>query len=165
MTPATGTNHTSVEADDQVPAIIITREFDANVAAVFRAHTDPALLARWVGPVELTTTITHWDCRTGGAWSFHQFDAEGNEFDFYGSFLEIRPDELIVQTFTFAAFPDGVSLERLTFEDLGADRSRLTATSLVDSFEARDAMIASGMERGVRESYEKLDTLLAGPSA
>ena len=56
---------------------------------------------------------------------------------------------------------DGVTLERLVFEDLGDGRTRLVATSLVDSFEARDAFVASGMEHGVREGYEQLDALLA----
>lgn len=70
--------------------------------------------------------------------------------------------ELIVQTFTFEGVPDGVALEKLTLEDLGDGRTRLTATSLVDSFEGRDAFVASGMEDGVREGYERLDELLAG---
>jgi hypothetical protein len=48
------------------------------------------------------------------------------------------------------------------FEDLGDGRSRVTSTSLVDSFEGRDAFVASGMESGVVEGYEKLDELLAG---
>ena len=161
MTSTTGTNQTTVEAPEEVPSIVINRDFDAPIPAVFRAHTDPTLFARWIGPNELTTTVTNWDCRTGGEWSFHQADSDGNDYDFYGSFHEIRQNELIVQTFTFAGFPDGVSLERLTFHDLGQGRTRLTATSVVDSFEARDAMIASGMERGVRNGYEKLDNLLA----
>jgi len=74
----------------------------------------------------------------------------------------VRPSEVIVQTFTFEDFPDGVALERLVLEGLGNGRTRLTATSLVDSFEGRDAIIASGMEHGVREGYERLDELLAG---
>ena len=74
----------------------------------------------------------------------------------------MRPCELIVQTFTFEGQPDDVALERLLFEDLGDGRTRLTSTSLVDSFEGRDAWIASGMEDGVREGYERLDDLLAG---
>jgi uncharacterized protein YndB with AHSA1/START domain len=150
---------TEIVADERVPMIRTTREFNAPPSRVFRAHTDPALYARWCGPNELTTTIDEWDCRTGGHWAFHQQSGD-DMFAFYGSFHEIRPDELIVQTFTFAGFPDGVSLERLTFEDLGNGRTRLTATSLVDSFEARDAMIASGMEKGIVEGYEKLDTIL-----
>ncbi|MFP5371939.1 MAG: polyketide cyclase, partial [Actinomycetes bacterium] len=61
----------------------------------------------------------------------------------------------------FEGFPDGVALEKLVLEDLGDGRTRLTATSLVDSFESRDAFLASGMEVGVNEGYEKLDELLA----
>ncbi len=57
--------------------------------------------------------------------------------------------------------PDGVALERLVFEDLGDGRTRLISTSLVDSFEGRDAFVASGMEEGIRVSYERLDDLLA----
>lgn len=152
---------TEIIADDTVPAIHIIREFDAPVANVFRAHADPELYARWSGPHGLVATIGNWDFRTGGSWSFRHTDPDGNHYDFYGSFHEVRPDELIVQTFTFAGFPDGVALERLALEDLGAGRCRLRAVSLVDSFEARDAMIASGMETGIREGYDKLDDLLA----
>lgn len=154
---------TEIVADDTVPAIHITREFDATPDKVFLAHVDPDLYARWCGPHDLTTVIDRWDCRTGGQWAFHQQRGD-DMFSFYGSFHEVRADELIVQTFTFADFPDGVSLERLTLEALGDGRTRLIATSLVDSFEARDAMIASGMETGIREGYEKLDAVLAGTS-
>lgn len=161
MSATTNQSDTTVVADDNVPTIWITREFDAPVAHVFRAHTDPTLYARWCGPHETATTIGDWDCRTGGAWTFQQADPEGNKFDFYGSFHEVRPNETIVQTFTFAGYPDGVTLERLSFEDLGEDRCRLTTVSLLDSFEGRDAMISSGMESGVREGYDKLAALLA----
>lgn len=152
---------TELVVDDKVPTIRFVREFRAPAARVFRAHTDPEIYARWNGPHELDTTIIDWDCRTGGAWNMRQTDTDGNEFGFYGSFHEIRPDELIVQTFTFAGYPDGVSLERLTFQDLGNGRCLLTTVSLVDSFEGRDAMIASGMETGVREGYDKLDDILS----
>ncbi len=86
--------------------------------------------------------------------------SEGFEAGFNGTFHEVRPNELIVQTFTFEGVPDGVALEKLRFEDLGDGRTRLTATSLVDSFEDRDAFVASGMESGVVEGYRKLDALL-----
>jgi len=56
--------------------------------------------------------------------------------------------------------PEGVALETLTFEDLGDGRTRLHATSLCDSFEARDKWLAGGMETGVDEGYGALDRLL-----
>ncbi len=66
-----------------------------------------------------------------------------------------------MQTFTYEGYPDGVCLETMTFEDLGDGRTRVTGLSVVDTMEARDMMIASGMEAGVVEGYQKLDALLA----
>jgi uncharacterized protein YndB with AHSA1/START domain len=152
---------TTVVADPDVPQFRITREFDAPVAALFRAHAEPDLVARWLGPRRMTMQVDHYDCRTGGSWRYLHRDPEGTEYRFFGSFHEVRPDESIVQTFTFEGHPDGVALERLTFEDLGGGRSRLVGTSLLDSFEGRDAMLASGMEEGLAEAYEQLDELLA----
>ncbi len=156
----TSTHQTDITADPEVPLVRITREFDAPAAKVFRAHTDPELVVQWLGPRRTEMRIDHYDCRTGGSYRYVHV-SDGNEYGFRGCFHEVRPSELIVQTFTFEGQPDGVALERLLLEDLGDGRTRLTATSLVDSFEARDAMLASGMEDGVREGYERLDELLA----
>jgi uncharacterized protein YndB with AHSA1/START domain len=65
-----------------------------------------------------------------------------------------------VQTFTYEGAPDGVSLDTMTFEEIEPGRTRVTALSVVDTMEGRDAIIASGMESGVVEGYEKLDALL-----
>jgi uncharacterized protein YndB with AHSA1/START domain len=155
----TTTYETEITADTRVPLIRITREFDATPVKVFRAHTDPELLVQWLGPRDLEMTIDHFDCRTGGSYRYLHRRGE-DEFGFHGSFHEVRPSEVIVQTFTFEGVPDGVALERAQFEPLEGGRTRLTVTSLVASFEERDAILASGMERGVREGYEKLDELL-----
>ncbi|MGY2001338.1 SRPBCC family protein [Blastococcus sp. SYSU DS1024] len=151
---------TQIAADPDVPLIRITREFDAPREKVFRAHTEPDLVVQWLGPRGLEMTIDRYDCRTGGSYRYvHSQD--GEEYAFHGSFHEVRPDELIVQTFTYEGMPDEVVLEKLRLEDLGDGRTRLTTTSLCDSFAGRDAMLASGMEVGVNEGYEKLDELLA----
>jgi uncharacterized protein YndB with AHSA1/START domain len=156
-------HETTIEADPRVPLVRIVREFDAPVAAVFRAHTDAELVVRWLGPRRYRMVVDHYDCRTGGSYRYRHL-ADGREFAFRGCFHEVRPAELIVQTFTFEGHPDGVALEKLVFTDLGDGRTRLTATSLVDSFEGRDAALASGMQEGVRESYDRLAEALAGPA-
>ena len=151
-------NQTSITVDPTVPAVRIEREFDATLSAVFQAHVDPALIVRWLGPRGMVMEIDRWDCRTGGNYRYlHTRGSE--EYAFFGSFHEVRPSDLIVQTFTFEGAPDGVALEKLRLEDLGS-RTRLSVVSLVDSFEARDAFVASGMESGVRDSYERLDEVL-----
>jgi uncharacterized protein YndB with AHSA1/START domain len=157
----TRTNETEIAADPDVPLIRITREFDAPPDKVFRAHTDPELVVQWLGPRDLEMRVDQWDCRTGGSYRYlHSRD--GEEYGFHGCFHEVRPNELIVQTFTFEGVPDGVALEKLVLEDLGDGRTRLVGTSLCDSFADRDAMLSSGMDVGVREGYERLDELLAG---
>jgi uncharacterized protein YndB with AHSA1/START domain len=154
------THETEIIVDPNVPLVRIIRTFNAPPHKVFRAHTDADLFTRWNGPRNSSMHIDHFDCRTGGSYRY-VIDSNGFEAGFRGCFHEVRPSELIVQTFTFEGVPDGVALEKLLFEDLGDGRTRLTATSLVDSFEDRDAFVASGMESGVREGYERLDELLA----
>jgi len=147
-----------IEADTSVPIIRITRDFTATPTQLMRAHTDPTLFARWVGPRGMETKILEWDARNGGAWRYAA-SRNGEEFVFRGCFHTVA-DEVIVQTFTYEGMPDDVSLETLRFEDLGGGRTRLHAQSLVDSFESRDAWLASGMETGVNDGYAKLDELI-----
>ncbi|GAB3308715.1 polyketide cyclase [Epidermidibacterium keratini] len=160
MNAATNTSHaqTSIEAAPDLPVIRLTRDFQATPEQLQRAHTDPELFAKWVGPDSLQTEILRWNATTGGNWAYVA-RRDGEEFAFHGSFHDVRPGR-IVQTFTFDGFPDGVSLETLTFEDLGGGRTRLHGVSVVQSIEERDAMLSSGMEVGVNEGYAKLDDLL-----
>ena len=147
-----------IEADKDVPLIRITRDFHATPAQLLKAHTDPEVFARWVGPDGMDTRILEWDARDGGSWRYVA-SRDGQEFGFRGCFHTVGEDK-IVQTFTFEGMPDDVSLETLWFEDLGDGRTRLHAQSLVDSFEGRDAWLASGMETGVDQGYAKLDELV-----
>ena len=148
-----------IEADEKVPMIHIYRDFDATPAQLFRAHTDPELFARWVGPSDIGADIDYWDARDGGAWRYTAGRGEDFSTGFRGCFHTVAPDR-IVQSFTWEGMPDAVALETLTFEDLGDGRTRLHASSLCDSFEARDGWLASGMETGVNDGYAALDRLL-----
>ena len=158
---STATREVTITADPTVPLVRIVREFDAPPDKVFRAHADPELTVRWMGPRAVTMKVESWDFRTGGSYRYSVIDSDGNPQSFRGSFHEVRPGATIIQTFTWEGMPDGVALERLDLEDIGGGRTRLTATSLVDSMEGRDAMMMSGMDVGIREGYEKLDELLA----
>jgi uncharacterized protein YndB with AHSA1/START domain len=158
----TATREVTITADPNVPLVRIVREFDAPPDKVFRAHADPELVVQWLGPRAVTMKVESWDFRTGGSYRYSAIDSDGNPQSFRGCFHEVRPGAAIIQTFTWEGMPDGVALERLDLEDIGGGRTRLTATSLVDSMEGRDAMMMSGMDVGIREGYEKLDELLAG---
>jgi uncharacterized protein YndB with AHSA1/START domain len=159
----TTTKHeTTIEAPAGRPVVEITREFDAAPEAVYRAHVDPDLAMQWMGPRDISSRVEHWDARTGGSWRYVSSRGE-DTFGFYGSFHELRPAERIVQTFTFDGSPDGVALEVMTFEPLPGGRTRLHCVSIVETVEARDAFVATGMETGVVQGYEQLDELLAAP--
>lgn len=150
---------TTIEADPKVPIIRMHREFNATPEQLFRAHTDPRLFAQWVGPNGMHTRIEQWDARSGGSWRYVS-TRDGRQYAFRGCFHDVRPDR-IVQTFTFEGQPDGVALETLWFEDIDDGRTLLRTQSLVDSFEVRDAWLASGMEVGVNDGYAKLGRMLA----
>jgi uncharacterized protein YndB with AHSA1/START domain len=155
------TQQTQIEADPNVPTIRIIRDFDAPPEKVFRAWTDPELVVKWLGPKNTEMRLDEWDARTGGHYRYAAVQDGVEVATFYGSFHEVRPNERLVQTFTWEGMPDGVSLETMVFSDLGDGRTRSVGLSVVDSFEARDGIMASGMEVGVYEGYEKLDALLA----
>lgn len=161
-TSDTSTDYSTLKLDvpEGKQSLSMTRDFNAPPEKVFRAHVDPELFVKWCGPDTITNTIREWNPKTGGNWSYVSTDGNG-EYGFFGSFHEVRENERIVQTFTFEGFPDAVNIETMTLTDLGDGRTRLHATSVFDSVESRDGMVASGMEHGVVEGYNKLDRLLA----
>ncbi len=159
MTTTTTYPHAAIEADPSVPIIRITRDFQATPTQLMAAHTDPVLFARWVGPDGMGATVGAWDARDGGEWRYVA-TRDGEAYAFRGCFHQIT-DTRIVQTFTFEGMPDAVSLETIRFEALDDATTRLHAQSLVESFDARDAWLASGMGSGVHDGYAKLDALLA----
>ena len=139
----------------------ISREFDAPVAAVFRAHADRELFREWIGPRALQTNIIEWDFRTGGRYRYEQTDPDGNTYAFNGVFHTVRENELIIQTFEYEGAPDEVAIDTMRFEELPGGRSRLVDHSVFPSVEVLEGMMSQGMEYGMNEGYEKLDELLA----
>ena len=155
------TREAQIVADPDIPTITITREFDAPPERVYRAWAEPDLVRQWMGPRSVEMDIEEWDCRTGGSYRYAATQDGEEVARFYGSFHEARPGERLVQTFTYEGVPDGVSLETMTFEPLEGGRCRIVGVSVVDSMQAQAAMMASGMEVGINEGYDKLDELLA----
>jgi uncharacterized protein YndB with AHSA1/START domain len=151
---------TEITAEPGIPMIVITREFDAPRELVFRAHADPGLLVQWLGPRDLTTAIDRYEVRDGGTWRYVQTDAEGNVYGFRGVFHGDPSPDAIVQTFEFEGVPGHVCLQSATFAERGGKTLMRTVSSF-QSVEDRDAMVASGMERGVHDSGERLAELLA----
>ena len=142
--------------------ILIIREFDAPRELVFKAFTDPQLYVRWIGPRGLKTDLGRFEQRDGGSWRYIQTDEQGNKSAFHGVNHEIKAPERIIGTFEYEGLPESghVILQTARFEELPGDRTKLISQSVFQSVEDRDGMLASGMEMGVNESYERLDEVL-----
>src|SRR5689334_2496200 len=155
---AAAMNPTTITAQPGTPYIDVVREFDAPPELVFRAHTDPELVARWLGPRGMQTDVLELDARTGGGYRYVHRGRDG-EFRFRGVFHTVVPDKLIVQTFEYEGMPEHVSLETTRLEGTGG-RTRLTMHHVFGSVEERDEMVAAGMENGVRDAMERLAEVL-----
>jgi uncharacterized protein YndB with AHSA1/START domain len=139
--------------------IVMTRVFDAPRDLVFEAHTSCEHMSNWWGPRKYEFASCEMDFRPGGKWRIVHRGPDGEEYGFHGEFREIVPPERITWTFEFEGWPGQVSMETLELEEHDG-KTTITATSVYDSVEARDAMIESGMESGAAESYDRLDEYL-----
>src|ERR1700730_15825402 len=101
------THPTTISAAPGLPFVDIVREFDAPAAAVFRAHTDRDLFAKWTGPRTMKMDHVELDATSGGGWRFAFRGGEGDmEMSFSGVFHNVEPNALIIQTFEFSLAPN-----------------------------------------------------------
>lgn len=141
--------------------IVMTRVFDAPRPLVFEAYTNPTHIPKWWGRRHTTTTVDKMDVRPGGPWRFIEREADGREYAFSGEYREIVPPERLVSTFEFEGLPGHIVVDTAIFEERPGGKTRLTVTSLFASVEDRDGMLASGMEGGAIETWDRLAELLA----
>lgn len=140
--------------------IVFKRTFDAPCEVVFKALTDPSLIPSWWGPRKYETIVDVMEPRAGGRWRYLNRNPEsGEEFGFHGVYHDIVAPERVVQTTEFEGFPGPVGLETATLEERDG-KTYMVAVSLAPSVEARDAIVASGMESGARETYDRLDEVI-----
>lgn len=154
----TDQSDTTIEVQDL--EVTMTRMFDAPRELVFRAYTDPALVPRWWGPRDMKTTVEELDVRPGGVYRFVHEAPDGSEYRFRGEYREVVPPERLVNTFEFEGMPGHIIVDAATFEDVDG-KTRLTVVSQFASVEDRDGMLATGMEEGGKETWDRLADLLA----
>jgi uncharacterized protein YndB with AHSA1/START domain len=152
-TTSSRTATVTLPTDEQ---ILITREFDAAKHLVYKAWTTPDLVTRWWSGRRGKMTIAEIDLRVGGMWRYVMIAEGGFEVAFHGEYREIVSNERIVMTDVYEAMPDGEALVTVTFTE-NDGRTVLTLLMQLASKEARDAVINSGMEAGVQESWDRLE--------
>jgi uncharacterized protein YndB with AHSA1/START domain len=143
--------------------ILITRQFDAPAALVFKAWTTPELVKRWWGFDTSEWLVCDIDLREGGSWRYvtrESRDAGEFEVGFHGEFHTIEAPHRIVSTEVYEGFPDAVALNTLVFDEVdGVTTMRVTVVHTCR--EHRDGHIESGMEGGMQISMNRLEDVVA----
>lgn len=166
MAPSNGTDTPTRQVGKMTVRVIsdveveLIREFNAPRRLVFEAFSKPEHIRRWWGKRDAPMVECEIDFRPGGRYRFVIRREKGPEYVFRGEFQEITPPERIVQTFEVEGMPGSISFETLTLTEHDG-KTTLRTRSRMDSIEARDAMLRSGMEAGAAETYDRLEELLA----
>ena len=149
-----------IDAPVGKPFLTMTRTFNAPRTLVWKALSEPEHAIRWWGPHGHKNRVLAWDWRVGGGYKIESIIGDGSKIVFFGDYLEIEAPKKVSQTFSFDQLPPGVhSVDTVTLEEQNG-KTIYTNVSTLPDVESRDAMIASGMEHGVVEGFERLDQML-----
>ena len=150
-----GTLKVSLPADT---VIVLTRVFDAPRHLVWKCITTPELMMQWYGPRGHQMVVSEIDLRVGGAWRSVSRTPDGRDVGFRGVYKEVTPPSRLVSTESFDGYP-GDSLVTITLDEDGG-KTTFNLLARYPSKEVRDLVIASGMEHGAAESYDRLNELV-----
>ena len=140
------------------PTFSFTRTFNAPRELVWRALSQPEHVLAWWGPHGYTNEVLEFDFRVGGHWRIRT--TAPMDITFFGDYLEIERPRKIVQTFSFDQLPPGAhSVDTVELEERD-DKTTYRGFSRLPDIASRDAMLASGMEGGMRQGFERLDEML-----
>ena len=141
--------------------IVVTRHFAASPEAVYRAHTDPAIIQKWMlGPDGWTMPVCISELRPGGNIRFEWTNGKGQGFYQTGEYLELEPYSRITHVarmFLPEQTPDNHIETR--FDADGAGTLMTMRMTLPDS-QTRAAMLSTGMEHGMEAGYVRLEGMI-----
>lgn len=157
---ATKTKHETTLTLPSDREILMTRKFDAPRQVVWDTITDPELIPVWWGFGRDRTVVKKMDVRPGGQWQFITHTSGGEYVDFHGEYREVVAPQKLVYTFLVGDMPPGDGFVEITLVEQDGV-TELRDRGVFSSKEERDAVIATGMEAGARETYERLSTLIA----
>lgn len=141
--------------------VVITRRFAAPPESVYRAHTEPELIRKWMlGPDGWTMPVCINDPRPGGAFRYEWADGNGNGFYVTGEFLELVPFSRIAHVERMH-LPDPTPDNHIvsTFERDKTGTLMTMRMTLPDAA-TRAIMLKSGMEYGMEASFTRLEAML-----
>jgi uncharacterized protein YndB with AHSA1/START domain len=140
--------------------VIVTRRFAASPEAVYRAHTDPKLIQKWLlGPEGWTMPVCICDAQPGGKFRYEWTNGKGR-FHVTGEFLVLEPHKRIVHVERMY-LPDPTPENHVeTRFDPDGDGTMMTMRMTLPDAQTRNAMLATGMEHGMEASYVRLETMI-----
>ena len=162
---------TAVRKDPHALSLTLDAEFDASPERVWQLWSDPRQLERWWGPPTYPATFTKHDLKPGGRVEYHMTGPEGDQPHAFWDVQEVDPPRSLVVRDGFAHGDGSPNTEmptnefRVTIEDLGAGRTRMSIVSLFPSTEAMEQLLGFGMEQGLTLAVGQIDALLAGDKA
>lgn len=143
--------------------VSITRVFDAPRELVWRAWTDPKMMAQWFGPRGFTSSVPELDVRVGGGLRIVMHGPDGNDYPMKGVFREVTPPQRLVFS-NIAVDNDGNRLlegeTTVTFSEQGGKTTLVVKSHAVGKVPLAPQML-SGMEAGWTQSIDKLGELLS----
>lgn len=146
---------TKINAEDGKQELVITREFDLPLELLFKAYTEPDLVAQWMG-----TKVIKLENRNHGSYQFETVDPKGNKHGFNGTIHEFVTEQKITRTFEMENSPFAVQLEFLEFEKITDDTSKLTMHVIYKSAALRDQILQLPFAKGINMAHNRLQDIL-----
>lgn len=147
---------TKINAEEGQQYLTITRDFDLPVELLFKAHTDPELVAQWMG-----TKVLKLECRKHGSYEFETSNPQGQVvFKANGVIHDVIPGQKLIRTFEMANVPFGVQLEIYEFERLTGDTSRLIGRLIYESVEKRNQLLQLPFAQGLNMAHNRMEEIV-----
>ena len=158
---------TAVRKDPETLTMTITAEFEASRDRVWQLWADPRQLERWWGPPTYPATVTAHDLSPGSRVEYHMTGPEGDQPKGFWDIMEVEAPRRLVFRDGFAN-DDGTPNDalprnegRVTIEEIGDGRTRMSIESVFPSREAMEQVLAMGMEEGITQAVGQIDAILA----
>jgi uncharacterized protein YndB with AHSA1/START domain len=141
--------------------VVVTRRFAASPEAVYRAHTEPRLIQKWLlGPDGWTMPVCVNEARPGGKFRYEWTDGKGRGFHLTGEYLELVPFSRIIHVERMH-LPEPTPDNRVeTRFEQDATGTLMTMRMALPDVAARAVMLATGMEHGMEASYVRLEAMI-----
>lgn len=148
---------TKISAKEGQQDLVITREFDLPVELLFKAYTEPEIVAQW-----MSTKVLKLENKKYGGYEFETSDPHGNVvFKANGVIHEYSPNVRIIRTFEMENSPFAPQLEFLDFESISEETSTLTMHVIYKSVDLRDQMLKLPFAQGINVAHNRLQDIVS----